>query len=246
MGNRIDYDKWDLVRRTYLRLKSIRRTASIIGMSKTGVEYILKSLEVPRYSRSRSGSENSSRKTMKPGTVSAKIRDHVFMRKMYIEDDMSTTQIGKQIGCTASTVRTGLIQCGIQLRSISESLTGRPRPKSWGPFHWLWKDRPDWVRACRMRLRTVWRNPILVRDNYMCQWCEPSRSNEVDLVVHHCRPFYQIALLCMGRIPDFAEDQLLLLIDLIVEEHTLDDGITLCNECHRTYHREHGQRYDLQ
>lgn len=27
----------------------------------------------------------------------------------------------------------------------------------------------------------------------------------------------------------------------IIEEHNLDDGVTLCKKCHDTWHKEHGK-----
>jgi hypothetical protein len=82
----------------------------------------------------------------------------------------------------------------------------------------------------RRMLYPVWIFPILTRDEFMCQRCGSSR----DLVVHHLRKFSAIAKIVSGG-TDTPESRYLL-AGRIVSEHTLDDGITLCRDCHKEAH----------
>lgn len=51
----------------------------------------------------------------------AELRDADLLRKLYIDDQLSTTQIAQQLGTCHSSIRYHLKKCGIPIRSLSES-----------------------------------------------------------------------------------------------------------------------------
>ena|GEM_PF-2888341 len=107
---------------------------------------------------------------------------------------------------------------------------------------------PSWKGGCctlneivRGRLHAVWAKPIIYRDNRKCVLCGEHRSKKI--VVHHVRPFAQIRDLVIARNKHLSidnYDDLSLLADLVVEEHGMEDGVTLCRVCHRKHHLENG------
>lgn len=89
-------------------------------------------------------------------------------------------------------------------------------------------------------LKYVWINPILQRDGFTCQFC---KKHGGDMEAHHLRSYASIRDLILKRCPEldvtkFNDRKVLAL--RIVEEHVLEDGVTLCVECHRNIHRSHG------
>jgi hypothetical protein len=224
---------------TYLKVKSIRKTAELTGYSKSGVEYLLKSNNVVLFSRNRSGSENSIRKAILDLDSSDSrrlVRDPVYMRQLYIEKQMSVPEIAEYLKLSNTTVITGLQQCNIELRTISEALKGKPRPKSQGSKNHNWKGGlSGWRKLARGRLNEHFVRPIMQRDNFTCQWCK-SKKNIV--VHHHKRTFMEIVNLIKSQ---YDEKDIDVFVDMIVKEHSLDDGITICKICHDSFHKEHGK-----
>jgi hypothetical protein len=224
---------------TYLEVKSIRKTAKLTGYSKSGVDYLLRANNVTRFARCRPGAENSSRKAileLDPNDPRRMVRDAVYMRELYIDKKMSVPEIAVQLGISRTTVLTGLEQCNIELRSIEEALTGKPRPASQGSKNHNWKGGlSGWRKLARGRLNEHFVRPIMQRDKFACQWCG-SKKNIV--VHHHKRSFMEIVNLIRQKCDESNIDQF---VDLIVQEHSLDDGITLCKVCHDNFHKEHGK-----
>jgi hypothetical protein len=94
-------------------------------------------------------------------------------------------------------------------RKISNSLNGRFR----GANH------PNYKHGINRKFRTVWhsrfeykewRKSVYERDNYTCQMCD--KPSNGDLQCHHILP---------------VKDYPLLIVDI-------DNGITLCEACHRS------------
>lgn len=63
-----------------------------------------------------------------------------------------------------------------------------------------------------------WRTKVYERDNYTCQCCGDNRGN--DLNAHHLNSY--------SRYPE--------------SRLSIENGVTLCNKCHRAYHRQYGYR----
>lgn len=113
---------WANVRSTYRRTKSIRATATETGISKRGVEYVLRKLNISRYPQNRCGVESSSQKAIRPHSPSDLVRNESLMYALYVEERRSIPEIAEIVGVSRTTVITGLRQCKISTRSKSEAL----------------------------------------------------------------------------------------------------------------------------
>ena len=104
-----------------------------------------------------------------------------------------------------------------------------------GKEHPLYKGNRGFYADCRSMLYKEWVIKILTRDKFKCTICKKQKN----LQVHHIRPFRKIVkiILCRNRIKNnknINPNSFLYwnLIDQIIKEHNLDDGITVCNKCH--------------
>lgn len=223
----------------YLEVKSIRKTAKLTGYSKSGVQYLLTTNGVTLFSCSRRGAENSSRKAilqLDPNDSRRLVRNVDYMRTLYLDKKMSVPEIANHLKLSNTTVLTGLKQCNIKLRTIEEALTGKSRPASQGSKNHNWKGGlSGWRKLARGRLNEHFVRPIMQRDNFICQWCE-SKKNIV--VHHHKRTFMEIVNLIKQKCDENNIDEF---VSAIVNEHSLDDGITICKVCHDNFHKEYGK-----
>jgi hypothetical protein len=223
----------------YLEVKSIRKTAELTGYSKSGVQFLLNTNGVALFPRSRSGVENSSRKAILEldcNDPRRLVRNPDHMRALYIDKKMSIPEIAFHLKISNTTVMTGLEQCNIKLRSIKEALTGKPRPASQGSKNHNWKGGlSGWRKLARGRLNEHFVRPVMQRDDFTCQWCS---SKKKIVVHHHKRSFMEIVNLVKQNCDENNIDQF---VDSIVNEHSLNDGITICKICHDKYHKENGK-----
>ena len=229
---------WEKIREVYLREKSIRKTATVLGtITKSGVGYALGVSGVVLFPRSRKGGENSNRKAIaaRPWSAGAKVRDPVLMRRLYVAKRLSLPKIGRLLGVSNTTVLTGLRQCGISPRTKSEAIRGVPRPSMQGAKNPAWKGGvTKWRKLAREALNAVFVRPVMERDGFRCQWCRSLKK----LTVHHVRPFSVLVKLVKKRLGLSTGRRL---IHAIVKEHKLEDGITICKACHDAHHKEHGK-----
>ncbi len=234
MGRRRDNVHWARVRDLYDQLGSFRKVADVVGMSKTGVEHILRTSGHPRLPRTRKGAASSSRQRIVPDSPSARVRDSVLMHNLYVVQRWSLTKIGRHLGVKGNTVLTGLRQLGIPTRSISDALRNVPRPGSQGSRHRDWRGGVAGVRhRARKRLNQAFVRPVLERDQFRCQMCRSRR----ELVVHHMRAFNEIVCSIRTRYPDLDDESC---IAAVIAAHRLQDGITLCRSCHKSLHARYG------
>jgi hypothetical protein len=238
MAKPIRQDLWDAVVRAYQEVGSIRAVAAILPVSKSGVAYILAERGAVLLPRNRRGKENSVSKTIaaNPDDPRAKVRNPELMTALYLEQRKSTTEIGKLLGVDCKTVSVGLRQCGILARHGSEAIKGRPRPNYRGAKHRDWKGGVSgWRKRCRKLLNPLFVRPVMERDSFKCVWCG---SRKKPTVHHHKRSFMQIVNKVRRRLRGQPEEAV---INGIVLEHRLDDGITVCKKCHDAHHKEHGK-----
>lgn len=159
-----------------------------------------------------------------PGAPHNPILDDAdFLRQEY-EGGKSTTEIGKEIGVTASRVREWLVRHGIKTRSAGSSRghnrctpSARTKMSLAKRGNYLGESNPNWRGGVpfldpeRNRFAArKWAADIKDRDNWTCQECGETNN----LHAHHIR-----------RWKDYPELR-----------YDLDNGITLCHSCHAKAH----------
>jgi len=104
-----------------------------------------------------------------------------------------------------------------------------------GKEHHLYKGNRGFYCDCRSYLYYCWVKKVLERDKYECSICDTNKK----LQVHHIKSFRKIAkkvLLENGikNVKNLNKDSYLYwnLVEQIVKEHKLKDGITVCYKCH--------------
>ncbi len=105
------------------------------------------------------------------------------------------------------------------IMKVANANRGQKRPNISGENHWNWQGGKSFIneRWNRRRVYRLWKKTILERDNFTCQKCK-KRGGE--LVGHHIFNF-----------ADFPEFKL-----------SIDNGITLCKNCHIQFHKKYGKR----
>ena len=78
-----------------------------------------------------------------------------------------------------------------------------------------------------------WRNQVFTRDNYTCQVCNQNKSG--NLCVHHKVFFNHI--IWQYNITNLEE------AEKCTDLWNVENGITLCKDCHKQYHKINGMKY---
>jgi hypothetical protein len=104
-----------------------------------------------------------------------------------------------------------------------------------GKNHHLWKGNRSFNLVCRSRLYGPWIKKVMTRDKFSCTLC----NKKGKLQVHHVRFLRDIIkiVLLKNNIKDINNidvnsDLYEILIQKVIKEHNLNDGITLCKKCH--------------
>jgi len=115
--------------------------------------------------------------------------------------------------------RTGKKNSEEHRRKISESQKGIPKLNERGKKHWNWKGGKvkENKRIRGQSEYKIWRELVFERDDWTCQKC---LKRGVELNPHH--------------IINFSDNE-----DLRFD---IDNGITLCRECHYKFHKEYGYK----
>lgn len=153
--------------------------------------------------------------------------DNEIIRKYRAGED--SINIAKDIGCSRRTVLYRLKRNGIKRRSISEALGGRPKSKEHiekmrqtkirlgqakGSRNPNWKGgvQDNWSELKNSKEYKIWRKSVFKKDSYICQGCGYAKGNIIE--AHH-----------ILRRVDFPHLTL-----------AINNGITLCENCHRRVH----------
>jgi len=104
-----------------------------------------------------------------------------------------------------------------------------------GKDHHLWKGNRRFNLVCRSRLYAPWIKKVMARDKFFCTLC----GKKGQLQVHHIRFLRDIikVVLLRNNIKnindiDVNSDIYENLIQEVVNDHHLSDGITVCKKCH--------------
>lgn len=104
-----------------------------------------------------------------------------------------------------------------------------------GIARYNFKGSSDIKITARRALYTVWVRPIMERDNFTCTQC----GSKKELQVHHIKRYNDIVNIIEERLDTSFVDRTQLnypqfheAVKLIVDEHKIEDGITVCKECH--------------
>lgn len=183
-------------------------------------------------------------------------KNNVFLKENY--NNFSNQEIGNIVGKTVSSVnsqagRLGLTaenyypperycpDCGEKLGNKYLSATHCKncsyKYKAGENSH-LWKGGVSTLRQIIGRfLRYTWRTPILKRDSFQCKLC----GSREKLEVHHILSLVEIRDKVIAENPDIDitdYEERVEMARLIAKEHVLENGITLCQSCHKAYHAE--------
>jgi len=130
------------------------------------------------------------------------------------------------------------IICGKEIVRRSTRCMGCAAKERGGEGHMWWKGGiSNFRNVVQQRLYPAWKFPVMERDSFQCVDCGTSGYLEV----HHLRMYYKIRDSIIASNPQLSLDvhnDRIRLAELIVEDHKLEDGVTLCRACHEQRHWE--------
>ena len=138
-----------------------------------------------------------------------------FLIKEYIKNNKTMQQIADIIGCCIRPVRTAIKKWKISVKNHSERHIGKLN----GIYN------PNLTKAERIKERNypdyrLWRTKVYERDSYTCRKCNNCNGNgkAIELNAHHIESYRTNPKL----------------------RTKLSNGITLCRNCHSTFHHRFG------
>jgi len=193
------------------------RIAKILGVKACSVNTLVSKLKLRVKPEIRSSIQSeANRGRVLTAETKKKIAD---AHRVYLTDNFCS-DCGKQIDKRSTRCR----NCNLKTRR--------------GENHNFWKGGvTDLYQVVQNQLWSVWKIKILSRDGFKCQEC----GEHQHLEVHHLRPFIQIREGVLREHPDLSLSdvtEVRILADLIIKEHQMEDGITLCYLCHKSRHFE--------
>jgi len=104
----------------------------------------------------------------------------------------------------------------------ADKLRGKLIPMLSGKNHWNWKGgiTPERTKIWHSKKYQEWRTTVYKRDNYTCQKCGDCSGG--NLIPHHKDNF----------------------ADYPKKRFKLNNGITLCNNCHTYFHSKYGTHHN--
>jgi hypothetical protein len=153
------------------------------------------------------------------------------------EQGQSVYTIGKHFGLRHNTVDYRLKINGVEKRTRSEALVGKPKSAEHratishiriekglakGSRNPNWKGgiSPEMENLRRSKEYRLWRIAVFDRDNYICQGCGYDRGGTLE--AHHIMPRSKFPHLMFA----------------------INNGVTLCNDCHKKIHSSKWAEFD--
>lgn len=167
-----------------------------------------------------------------------------WLEKKYLDERLHIYEIGKLCGVTNVTINNWMAMFNIPRRSRSECQKGKKiseKTKHKWSIMRRGENNHNWrggVSTLYHLVRTnfksrQWRSDIFTRDDFTCQMCSDNRGH--NLKAHHKIAFMKI--LQKYEITTLEEA-------LGCEElWNINNGITLCEDCHRKIHKKVGDKY---
>lgn len=175
-----------------------------------------------------------------------------FLKKEYLKNKKNTYQIANQIGCSSDTIFYWLKKHKIKIRTKSEALKGRKFTKEHcenigksqtGKFGINNNRYIDGRTSLYCLIRAleeykIWRKSIFERDCYTCQECGDDTGHNLN--AHHKKLFVNLFTEFLQEYNQFSpiEDKETL-VRLAIKWQSfwnIDDGKTLCEDCHKKEH----------
>lgn len=150
--------------------------------------------------------------TRAAGGISEYDIDMRWLREQYEDHEKTIQEIADRVGCHPNTICHHLHQIGVNTRTQK------------GPNHYNWKGGisplHETIRKCDSYLQ--WKDRVFQRDHYTCQWCGQKGG---ELHADHIYPFSYI-------LEDYSIQSLEQAREC-VDLWDIDNGRTLCFDCHR-------------
>lgn len=163
----------------------------------------------------RSRSNGLSKKCMECKRVKVKKKPIGMMGKRHTPKSRKKMSEVIKAAYLRNGVRTGWHHSSETKQKISNSNKGKPRKGISGSKHYNWKGgvTPEEKMVRKSLEYKTWRRSVFERDKYACQHCGDNKGG--NLQAHHLKGF--------AEFPELRFD--------------LDNGLTLCEDCHTELHR---------
>ena len=146
--------------------------------------------------------------------------------------------VGKRIGFTTYFQKGSTAHKGISHSEKTRKLMQKPHFNMRGSKNPHWKggisSLHDLIRHSTSEARQ-WREEVFKRDNYTCQKCSDKKGHNLE--AHHKRPFAKIFsdfLKYYNQFSPFEDKETLLRLAITYKPFwDVDNGITMCEECHK-------------
>lgn len=157
--------------------------------------------------------------------------------QLYINEKTSSEKISEIFNCVPSTVIKRLKKYNIKTRTFKETFNYRNHSGKNNPAY------IDGRTPISKSIRTLqeydnWRKEIFERDNFTCQQCEDSTGG--NLVAHHKKQFAIILNEFLKEYDQFSpledKETLLRLATKYKPFWNIENGKTLCKDCHKEKH----------